>query len=134
MTDPMTDPTTEQQQPAADPAAVEQPAAPRFLTDEEEEAANEALRAELGPYADRIGGGSLADALAAAFAAVRIFTPAPEPAPGTCPVQLVDPEGGWHQCESERGHDPAEGHGNGDWWWPDGQTYAAPDPAPDPES
>lgn len=121
-----TDHTTEQQLQRA--AAVEQPAVPRFLTDAEEEAAYAALRGELGPYAHRIGQLLLTDALAAALAALRIYTAPPEPEPDTCPAQFVDLAGGWHQCAGAPGHDPADGHDNGEWSWPDGDTYATPDP------
>lgn len=114
-------------QPAVDQAA-DRPAAPRFLTEAEEEAAYEALRGELGPYARRVGHLMLTDALTAALAALRIFTPAPEPEPDTCPAQFVDLEGGWHQCVEDRGHAPALGHTDGEWAWPDGYTYATPDP------
>ncbi|MFF7146065.1 hypothetical protein ACFZB5_33530 [Streptomyces nodosus] len=119
------------------PADDEQPRphpAPRILDDDEYEAAYAAARGTLGRHAARVGSVVLAEALTVALAAVGILAPAPEPDPDTCPEMFADREGDWHQCAEDPGHDPADGHNDGEWSWPHGDTYARPEPDEDDQA
>ncbi|MEU3096877.1 hypothetical protein ABZ690_19325 [Streptomyces sp. NPDC006967] len=106
---------------------AEDTAAPRILTEDEYETAYRAARYALGVHAPRIGRTTIDDAVTAALATIGVLTPQPEPEPGSCPVMFADHEGDWRQCAEPSGHDPADGHNDGEWSWPDGQTYATPD-------
>lgn len=100
----------------------------RVLTEAEYETAWKATRNTLGARAGHIGTTGITDAITATLAAVGILTPPPEPEPDTCPALFAALDGEWHQCADERGHDPADGHDNGEWTWPDGETQARPEP------
>jgi hypothetical protein len=99
----------------------------RVLTEDEFDKACRAAVAELGLHAGRIGTYVIESAVISALAAVRIMPPPPDPEPGTCPVQFADLAGEWHQCAEADGHDPAEGHSDGEWSWPHGDLFATPD-------
>ncbi|MGW3511198.1 hypothetical protein [Streptomyces sp. NPDC000994] len=111
-------------------ALAEQPTR-HILGDDEYEAAYAAARGTLGRHAARVGSVVLADALTAALAAVGILTPAPAPDPDECPAMFADLTGEWHQCTEDPHHDPADGHSDGEWSWPHGDTYARPEPDED---
>src|SRR5690606_23191368 len=108
-------------------AAAQQPTTPRILTTGEYENAYAAARGELGRYRAQLGSAIVADTVTSTLAAVGLIAPPPAPEPDTCPAQFADREGAWHQCEDEPGHDPAAGHNNGEWSWPDGVWFARPD-------
>lgn len=107
-------------------AAEQQPR--RVLTEDQYDAAYQAARHGLGPHAPRVGSIPLADALDAALAVVGILAPPPEPEADLCDAMFADLAGGWRQCAEEPGHDPAQGHGDGEWSWPHGATQARPEP------
>lgn len=113
---------------AALAAVEEQPTARRILTEDEFDAAYRAARAELGLHADRIGTYVIEAALSSALAAVGILPPPPDPEPNQCAALFADLTGDWRQCTEDPEHDPASGHGDGEWSWPHGETYAVPDP------
>ncbi|MGW2130434.1 hypothetical protein [Streptomyces coelicoflavus] len=110
---------------------AEQPTAPRVLTDAEEARAYLAARDALTANRVEAGGIAIETVIMAALATVGILTAPPMSDPDTCPAQFADPTGEWHQCTEAPDHDPAAGHEDGDWFWPDGQRYATPDPAED---
>lgn len=108
-------------------ATAQQPTTPRILTTGEYENAYAAARGELGRYRAQLGSAIVADTVTSTLAAVGLIAPPPAPEPDTCPAQFADREGAWHQCEDEPGHDPAAGHTDGEWSWPDGVWFARPD-------
>jgi len=109
-------------------AVEEQPAARRVLTEGEFDAAYRAARAELGLHARRLGTYTIEAALTSALATVGILPPPPDPEPDQCAAQFADLAGEWHQCAEDADHDQAEGHSDGEWSWPHGETYAVPEP------
>jgi hypothetical protein len=90
----------------------------RILTEDEFETAYQAARGELGMHGPRIAASLITEAIAAALATDGILTPAPEADPDTCSAMFADPQGGWHQCSDDPGHDPANDHDSGEWSWP----------------
>lgn len=107
--------------------AEQQPAAPRILTDAEEARAYLAARDALTASGAQAGSIATETIITAALATVGILTTPPAPAPDTCPAMFADRAGDWHQCAEEPDHDPADGHSDGEWSWPDGQTHATPE-------
>ncbi|MGW4727646.1 hypothetical protein ACWEQC_00330 [Streptomyces shenzhenensis] len=108
-------------------AAAEEQQTPRILTwDEYSNAYGNAVSA-LGARSHNPGSEAVFAALDAALYALGILPPPPEPDADTCPAQFASLEGEWHQCGDEPGHDPAEGHSDGEWSWPDGDRYATPE-------
>ncbi|WP_053913677.1 hypothetical protein [Streptomyces sp. TP-A0875] len=113
------------------PAAPEQPTAPRVLTSNEYSDAYSAAVSALGARSHNPGSEAVSAALDAALFVLGILAPPPTSEPDTCPAQFADSEGAWHQCAEDPDHDPADGHDNGEWAWPDGDTYARPEPDDD---
>ncbi|MGV9315165.1 hypothetical protein ACWDR0_23725 [Streptomyces sp. NPDC003691] len=99
--------------------------APRpMLTDEQYEAAVEKAAAVSGRWAQAMGETALAELVTAALAGAGFRIPPPAPEPDLCGSQLPDEYGAWSQCAGEPGHDPGDGHDNGEWSWPDDSPEA----------
>ncbi|MET9555110.1 hypothetical protein [Streptomyces sp. NPDC006645] len=101
---------------------------PRVLTEGEYDAAYKAARAAVGSYGPVMGSVRIQAAMDAVLALFGILGPRPEPEPDTCDEMFADLAGDWHQCTDAPGHDPAEGHQNGEWSWPHGEIQARPEP------
>ncbi|MGW6518567.1 hypothetical protein [Streptomyces sp. NPDC054962] len=99
----------------------------RVLTEDEYQDVHDAARGELGTLARHIGTANVTATVCAVLAAVGILAPPPEPEDDQCPAQFADPDGYWHQCTEDPGHPPTDGHSDGEWSWPDGDTQAIPE-------
>ncbi|MER7498315.1 hypothetical protein ABT033_37720 [Streptomyces pharetrae] len=66
--------------------------------------------------AARVGADDVADAVAAALAAVGLLAPPFDPDPDTCTAMFADPDGDWWQCQDDPDHDGTD-HDGGDWGW-----------------
>ncbi|UWM52091.1 hypothetical protein N0X72_25435 [Streptomyces carpaticus] len=101
----------------ADPDEHETPGWRHVLTEDEYDAAYLAALHALGP-APHIGSATIELVLGTGLARLGILPPPPDPEPGACTEQWATPHGYWVQCAEDTGHDPAEGHDDGEWSWP----------------
>ncbi|MFD7512268.1 hypothetical protein ACFV5N_23435 [Streptomyces sp. NPDC059853] len=99
----------------ADPDEHEAPGWRHVLTEDEYD---RAFLAGLSAPLTAIGSATVELVLGAGLARLGILPPPPDPEPGACTEQWATPYGYWAQCAEDPGHDPADGHDDGEWSWP----------------